>query len=219
MLKFQQDDSPVINDDKRAAIEQDAREQQDDFLTVSSRDSAVKRGTIVLAVLFAVGLAGVFIMVKKATPSSAAAGEPMEDAILQATVARMTGISQDQTDDMEQVVGRFYELSNITQVKVNELRKNPFILDRSLIGQAADLSGGDASMEAALAVRRRLQDKLKNFHLVGIMTSPQGNLCMIDDRVVRKGDALGEFAVVDVLDDGVVLSAQGMQFELKIAAE
>jgi hypothetical protein len=216
MMKFQEEQAALINDEKRAELMTDApapaASGQDDFLTVGSRDKAVKKGTIVLAILFAVGLAALVFMIKKSVPSSAAAGEEAQKKNLQAAMAQVLGIKKELAGDMQP--GLIYELSDVEkkQIKVSELKKNPFMLDKAGGEQAA--AGGEGG-EAAQPVRVVAQ--VNGLRLLGIMLSPTGNSCMINDRIVYKGDKVSGYQVLAINDDSVELSSQGTTVTLRIA--
>jgi preprotein translocase subunit SecG len=223
MLKFQEQESPLISDEKRAELMQkdasaDATGQDDDFLTVSSREQTVKRGTIVLAVLFIAGFAGLFLMIKKSAPVAATAAESTQEKALQAAVAQITGIKKELAGDMQTTV--IDELSNVEkkQIKVSELKKNPFMLDKTAAEKTAGTSeGGSPSVEAQALAQRRMETQVNGLRLLGIMQSPTGNSCMINDRIVYKGDRLDSFEVLAINDDSVELGSQGMNFTLRIA--
>ncbi len=224
MMKFQEEESPLISDEKRAELMQEgatgeALGHDNDFLTVSSREQTVKRGTIVLVVLFVAGFAGLFLMIKKSAPAAATAAESTQEKALQAAVAQITGIKKELAGDMQTSV--IDELSNVErkQIKVSELKKNPFMLDKAAVEKSVGTGsdGGSPSAEAQALAQRRMETQVNGLRLLGIMQSPKGNSCMINDRIVYKGDRINDFEVLAISDDSVELGSQGMTFSLRIA--
>jgi hypothetical protein len=53
--------------------------------------------------------------------------------------------------------------------------------------------------------------------LLTIMQSEQGNCCMIDDKILYKGDTIRDFKVVEVGDTSVKLESNGVDIELKLS--
>jgi hypothetical protein len=55
--------------------------------------------------------------------------------------------------------------------------------------------------------------------LQSIMRSPQGNRCMIDDKVLNSGDIINGWKVDMIADKSVELSADGSKIILTITSE
>jgi hypothetical protein len=106
-------------------------------------------------------------------------------------------------NSMDEIVNKFYEFSNVLQVQVNELVKNPFELElflASLRGKASS-EGKNLSIEAEMILRQQMKD----LQLWSIMQSEQGNCCMIDDKILYKGDTIKGFKVIEIGDSFVKL--------------
>jgi hypothetical protein len=115
----------------------------------------------------------------------------IEDAI-----SRVTGVSSQMKESTAEIVKKFYEFSDVFQVKVGELAKNPFLVE----GYLKDLKGDavvaqDPREQAELFKRQRLQQQASTLRLVSVMESGTGNSCMINDRFPRSGDKIEEFTV------------------------
>jgi preprotein translocase subunit SecG len=224
MLKFQQQESPLIDDDKRAELMNEAKEHavgqtggEEEFLTVSSRDKAVKKGTIILTILFVVGIAALVLMIKKVSPGTASATESSQDTVLKAAVAQITGIKKELAGDIQS--SKIYEMFDVDkkQIKVGDLKKNPFMLDKAVAETPAN-PAIDSATEAAAKEQRRLEAQAGNMRLLAIMVSPNGNSCMINDKIVYKGDKVNGFDVLAIADDSVELISQGTKITLRIVA-
>lgn len=224
MLKFQQEESPLINDEKRAELMQEtsgaeASEQADDFLTVASREQTVRRGTIILTAIFLAGFAALFLMIRKSTPGEASAGESAQTKTLEAAVAQITGIKRELAGDLPAAL--IDELSSVDrmQIKVDDLKKNPFMFDKVLGGNVMAAEETEAfSVEARTLVQQRMELHVNGLRLMGIMQSPTGNSCMINEKILHVGDTIEGFQILAINNDSVELSSQGISLILRIAA-
>ena len=57
---------------------------------------------------------------------------------------------------------------------------------------------------------------LSDLVLEGIMADKDANLAIINGRILKKNDRIGQFVVMEVGEDSVVLSNDDQQFELKL---
>ena len=80
------------------------------------------------------------------------------------------------------VVKKFYEFSDVGQVKVDELVKNSFNsrLDArySMLDSRYSILDGRES---------RIENQGDEMQLMSLMQSEQGNCCMIDDKILYEG--------------------------------
>jgi len=182
-------------------------EQEQDYLTVKSKANNVRRGTYMLAVLFGIGFLCLMLMIKKSTPQKAEADNTKAaEAQIEATLSRLTGIKTEFFNRMDGIVNKFYEFSNIQQIKVDELVKNPFERD-IFIG---DLTGRDeqkaADEDAVFLRHQQLKQKAKDLHLMSIIRSEQGNCCMINDKILYEGQTIEDFRIEQIGENFVKLA-------------
>ena len=100
--------------------------QQDDFLTVSGHGKKLQQSTIMLAALFVVAAGVVWFMVKKTTHATASAATSENQTQLETALAQLNTMQTEVNTQMDSVVGKFYQFSNVEQVEVDQLKKNPF---------------------------------------------------------------------------------------------
>jgi hypothetical protein len=114
---------------------------------------------------------------------------------------------------MDQILKKFYEFSNVFQVQVSELVKNPFELEMFLnnIRQQSDTQEHSPGIDARIIRQQRLIQKAKDMQLLCIMRSDQGNCCMIDGKIFYEGDIIKGFKVVKISNVFVVLEWLGEQ--------
>ncbi len=182
-----------------------------DFLTTAQHGKNLKHSTITLALLFTVGALCIWFMIKKTTPSAASAGTSTEEAQIESAIAQLTGIKTEMDTHVGQIVDKFYEFSEIEQIRVGELKKNPFEHELGIV----DLTGLDPGREILL--REEINRKSLGLQLWSIMASDEGGCCMINDKVLYVGDSLDGFTVKRITQRQVELDADGIPVILKMS--
>jgi preprotein translocase subunit SecG len=215
MLSFLRDqnsgDLPAKKPDAPAeAIQGDGAEnpQRQEFLTVASPGKRSRKSTILLAVLFIIGLLCLGYMIKKSTPQVvSAATEVTEETQLEAAVARLTGVKSEMFSGMDEIVRKFYEFSDVLQVKVGELVKNPFKLElvSANVKEEPRIEIKVPEIDVEMAHQQQIRQKAGEMKLLGIMQSDRGKCCMIGDKILYEGDYIKEFKVRQIGDNFVKL--------------
>lgn len=208
----------------------DAIEQ--DYIAVSTSASRVRRSTAVLAVLLVTGLGCVLYMVKKSSPHAAGAATAEANAVdIEREIIRITGAKSEIFERMDELVGKFNEFSEVPQVEVDELVKNPFELESFLANLSTDLTAAEPviRIDHEAIRRQKAQKQADGLKLTTIMRSDQRNCCMIDDKFLYQGDSIGDFTITKIesnfvkllWNDGADSSGSGKQVEiiLKLAEE
>ncbi len=192
------------------------KSQESEYLTVATKKKQVRKSTTLLAVLFIIGLLCLWFMIKKSTPKAASAGSvETEETLIETAINRLTGVKSKIFNRMDEIVKKFYEFSNVPQVKVNELAKNPFEVETF----SANLreNPGAEGIDAKKLWQQQLRYKSQGMQLLSIMQSNQGNCCMIDDRILYEGDTIRGFKVLQIGDNYVKLESDGVQITLKLS--
>ena len=199
------DDLPAEKAGGAPKTSEGSQQSNEDFVAVSTTPGGVRRSTAVLAVLLVAGLVCIWFMVKKTTPQSAgaASGDANSNDIEQA-IARITGAKTEIFGKMDDLVGKFNEFSDVPQVDVNELVKNPFEIETFVAGPTAEV-GAFEQVDHQAVRRRKAQEQADKLSLLTIMQSEGKNSCMIDSRFFYEGDAIGDFTITQVARDFVKL--------------
>jgi len=204
MLSFQREPDPGNG---TPAPEGNGGDQ--DYVTVKSKRDTVRRSTTVVVILFVVGLLGLWFMIKKSTPENALAQtDTTEETRIQTAISQLTGLKSEMLDKVDTVLTRLYEFSDVQQVEVGELAKNPFEME--IFGADADeplpLDGDVVDM---VAVRRqkagRLAAELNLQSIVHADTDQADNCCMINGEVLKAGGRIDDFEVRGITRAQVVL--------------
>jgi len=207
---------------KGAAEAQEADGNNQGYLSVATQQKDVRKSTIMLCVLFGVGLLCLFFMIRKSSPQSAGAsqlvGAGAEETQIEIAIARLTGVRSEMFEGIEEIVKKFYEFSEVRQVGADELVKNPFKTDRSLgdVKQASD-GGKKSDIDAQMLRRRRLQQQAKGMQLLSIMATDAGNCCMIDNKIFYEGDSIRDFKIVRIGSCFVKLASEDVEVILNLS--
>lgn len=171
--------------------------QQQEYLTVAAHGRRTRKSTTLLAVLFIIGLLCLWFMIKKSMPQSASAAVGKEETQVETAIARLTGVKSEMFKGMDEIVRKFYEFSDVLQVKVDELVKNPFQLELSLVDLRTKTDAEEKVSEVDVEGLRRqlIRQKAKELKLLSIMQSEQGNCCMIGSKILYEGDSIKGFHV------------------------
>ena len=192
------------------------KSQESEYLTVASQGKRVRKSTTLLAVIFIIGLLCLWFMIKKSTPQSASATSGnKEETLIESAITRLTGIKLEMFSRMDEIVGKFYEFSDVLQVKVNELAKNPFELETFLANLKEKPGAGE--IDAKKLWQQQIRYKSEGMQLLSIIQSNQENRCMIDDKILREGDSIQGFKVRQIGDNYVKLESDGVEIVLKLS--
>jgi hypothetical protein len=181
--------------------------QSQEYLTVAARNKSARRSTTLVAILFGIGLLCLGFMIKKSAPKTAAAAPVAEETKIEVAIARLTGASSEMFNRMDQIVKKFYEFSDVFQVQVSELVKNPFALETFLssLMTKVDAPKQEPSVDAEMVMQQQLRKQAKDLALLSIMQSDGGNCCMINDTILYEGDLIRCFKVAQIGDSFVTL--------------
>ncbi len=202
----------------KAPVDRDGtdKSQESEYLTVATQKKRVHKSTRLLAVLFIIGLLCLWFMIKKSAPKAASAGSvETEETLIETAIARLTGVKSKIFNRMDEIVKKFYEFSNVPQVKVNELSKNPFEVETFLATLRKKPGAGE--IDAKKLWQQQIRYKSESMQLLSIMQSNGRNCCMIDNKILYEGDSIEGFKVLQIGDSDVKLESDGVQIILKLS--
>ena len=182
--------------------------QEQEYLTVAAHGKRTRKSTMLLAILFIMGLLCLGYMIKKSTPKAAsAASDIAEETQLEAAVSRLTGVKSEMFNSMDEIVRKFYEFSNVLQVKVGELAKNPFKLElfSANVKEEPRIEIKVPEIDTEMVKQMQIRQKAKEMQLLSIMQSDRGDCCMIGDKILYEGDYIRDFKVRQIGDSFVKL--------------
>jgi preprotein translocase subunit SecG len=207
-LSTQKSNTAAGQTDSDAAKDAQAQGSSQEYLTVAAQNKNVRKSTMLVAVLFGIGLLSLWFMIKKSAPQTASASaDGVQETQISTAIARLTGVSSEMFSRMDQIVNKFYEFSNVLQVQVNELVKNPFEVEffLSRVKEKVDSQKNDIDIDSEIIRQERVRQKAKDLQLLTICQSEQGNCCMINDKILYEGDSIKEFGIAQIGDKFVKL--------------
>lgn len=209
MLSYLKDENQLPASSDMPDADQ-AATSTEDYLTVSGNSEKLRRSTMMVVIIFAVGALGLWLMVKKTTPAAASAEPSQNQVQLEAALAQLDSMQAEMDSQMNSVAGRFYQFNNVDQVGVDELKKNPFI--RKDVDSVSSSTGSQQIEQ----IQQEAQVISMGMELWSITATPKGMCCMIDDKVLYQGDAYRNMTVKSITEKTVTLEYKGSNVELKM---
>ncbi len=218
MLSFQKEDNNAATNPSQTAdtaAPQDGLTQQADYLTVSGHGKKLRQSTIALVLLFAVGAGGVWFMIKKTSPAAANAAPAQDSTQLEAALAQINTVQAEIDSEMNSVVNRFNHFNDVEQIGVDELKKNPFELETGIVPDESVADALEKNKQKELEAVA--QQKAGQLELWSITSTPKGNCCMINNKLLYIGDEISGLTVKSINKKTVVLDYSGISIELKMS--
>jgi preprotein translocase subunit SecG len=217
MLSYQKEEQngPAVRGTQTPETRQESSAaHSEDYLTVAGHKKRLKQSTIILIAVFVVGAFGVWMMIRKAVPSvaAAAAAAQKKDEVteIETAVAQLNGMQSEVSSQMKNVTARLNHLSEVGQIAVEDLRKNPFARVR-----LADQTNADDPMQKQFA-EEQTRRNAAGLQLWSITASPVGACCMINDKLLHLGDKIEGFSVREIRTASVIVEQNGIKVELKL---
>lgn len=213
MLNYLRDPNQELPAERQADA---AHQKEQDYLTVATKGKDVRRSTTILGVLFIIGLICLGVMIKKSAPQAAVAQTVnTEELQIETAIAKLTGVKAEMFNRMDEIVNKFYEFSDVFQVQVSELVKNPFQLENFLASLKAENNA--PTIDAGMILREQIKLKARDMKLYSVMQSEKGVCCMIDNKILYEGESIEGFVVKKISSDSVLLEMEGVEITLKMS--
>lgn len=185
---------------------------EQDYLVPENTGKRANRNTMVLLVLFFAGLLLLGFMVKRVDPLSAEAAMTDDSMQIERAVANLTGVQVEMDGKLNDAVRKISTLSDIKQVAVDELSKNPF--SHSLVRQITGIrTGGKVNKSTG----QTAVEKADELHLWTIVSSGKKRSCMINDKILYEGDNIMGLRVNHIAEDFVELVGQRTRVVLRMS--
>ncbi len=213
-----------------AALHDDSLNESAELLGLNgggeAKASRVPTGLILMAVVLAVAAGALYAMRLGGTSriKQDAGAISAENKIKQA-LATLVGQSTESEDrvpaeqrlpDTGAVIARFANDPTDKQVRVDQLKKNPFTMRRP------EFKENDAAIQQVSQQQyqrdqqmRKLRQEAESYVLQTVMNG-RTPMAVVSGKVVREGDRLGNFRVAAIETLSVMLTAQGNTYKLTL---
>lgn len=216
MLSFMKEDGnqkTASESSKLAETLNDVAEQEEikteDYLVPSASQKKVKYSTLILGVVFVVGVLSLFMMIKKSTPAQAQAGLSEQELKIESAIAKLTGSKTQMNGKMNDIVNMIASLSDVKQVQVDELKKNPF--------SSRNAFKGSVSKPGFISNLVNKKSSSKGLKLWSIMESDHEKSCMINGKILKENDTVESYTVEKIGNGFVDLVSDKTSLTLRIA--
>ena len=196
-----------------------APKDEKDILTVATKGKDVRRSTTILGVLFILGLVCLGIMIKKSAPQAAVAktNTNTEEKQIEESIRKLIGLKDEMFIKMDEIVDKFYEFSDVFQVEVDQLVKNPFQLESLINTLNKNLDDDTPMIDASMIVMEEVKHRARGMKIYSIMESEKGVCCMIDNKILYEGNEINDFVVKKINNDNVILEMEGIEITLEMS--
>lgn len=179
---------------------------------VGDGPKARNNGFLVLVALVALGGAGVYLMKMRAVPQSAQASAEVKKA--NDTINKFLSDSGGNMNSMKEMlkktekdVAAFLNYQNIPQVKLDQLKNNPFQIEAP--------KEGDPNREKTEDARRRAEEKRKvledaqKLKLQSVLANVRVPTCMINGKTYTIGNEIEFGFTIESMEPGSVMIKRG----------
>jgi hypothetical protein len=162
-----------------------------------------------VVILIGIGVVCLWFMIRKSRPQAASAQQADEEAKIESAITRLTGVRAEMATKINEIVRKFDEFSDVLQVEVTELSKDPFDAQPYMKDIPEEIpTEVDDAAKAAMLRRRKMQESARQLKLISVMQSDGSSSCMINDAILREGDLVGDFRITAIGRDFVQLTWQ-----------
>ncbi len=229
--------NPPLGGDLSGAAEEQVFDERELGLAVGPNrlKASLSRANLVLFGLFLAGVALVaFMSLRKGPQSTTAAEQQAEknahsaiDRFLQsqspaagptapAAQGRSGGLGKFM-EDTRGLVEMFFNFTSKKQVPLEDLKTNPF----RFASAKPEADPKSVQEQQAAEARAKLVETVKadfaRLKLQTIVNGPAGKTAMINSSVVKVGDTISQFKVVDIRPRQVLLTREDIEFTLEIS--
>jgi len=204
--------STVTDQDSKANKEKKDDPNNREYLAPAIQEKNVKQTTILFSALFVAGLLCLWFMIHKSSPQSANAQVLNNDLQIEAAIAQATGIKTELSSGMDDIVKKFNEFSQVNQISLAELEKDPFVHEKfysnfnNILSELEEENNDITSSDS----------QLHQMQLKSVIQTEFGNCCMIGDKVLYKDDHINGYKIEHIGQSQVELSRNDEKMILTI---
>jgi hypothetical protein len=204
-----------------------ASEEEYDSSAVATEEAAPQRGALMLLMgIIIIGGGGLLIMRQRTGPTSVAASPAAKEAQNEVNAFLVDGgknLNQmrDLLANTEKVVEQFLAYPSVRQVTVEQLKTNPFLVQKPETPKTVDPTGEQARL-AAIAKEKEKEEITKaagQLQLQSILWSDPDAICMVSGRAYGKGQVVQGFTIENIDRNSVTVRKGEYRFRLSMSKE
>ncbi|MBN2064459.1 MAG: hypothetical protein JW745_06630 [Sedimentisphaerales bacterium] len=201
------------DDIKATPATAETQEPADDDMSYAISSKSSSRNTYILLTVCVLAIVGVWLAgLAHKTPADEQDSKSDKVSKLDIALAKLVGVKN--TADSELLVNAFYELPGGKQVKLDELNKNPFVLQEKIKEESQQ---DDLNIAQKVLREKQLNSEAGSLKLNSIMKGPNGNFCMINGEIYKVGDKVTDsFKIKQIEMNKVVLEADDYTCQLEL---
>jgi len=214
-----------------APLQQDVPFGQDDLFAAAPgpaparprrRRRHLDRGNLLLAGLFAAGIACVYLLSLSGGPEKASAETQRAEKEVQVAIAMMNDPKSLAMGKAQGIVDSFYYEARQRQVPLKDLAGNPSIYrepeatEPKVIETPGGVTVPDPAVEAANRNAAEMMEIGRKLRLQSVLKGPGGTAAMIDNNVLTAGQTISGWTVESIQAHRVVLRWKDRTLELEM---
>jgi hypothetical protein len=195
-------------------------QEETEFVTPTAK-KPINQTAMMLFGILTIGAAGLWVMNARTAPQAARAASDPQIVAAQSTITEFmqkgksnVSLLRKLLDSTAQIVEQF-KFSPVVQVPLSELKANPFHFATAKPAAADDSS--DVAKKRKEAERLAIQTSVRALKLQSLVIRPNHKACMINNVLYQEGEAVDDFTVESITNEGVVVKNGPYRFRLQIA--
>ncbi|MEI8194817.1 MAG: hypothetical protein WCI73_02795 [Phycisphaerae bacterium] len=209
------DDFKMTDDDVQMplGVGSEAGESQEILFTPEKKPR--NGATLALIGIFAAGIAAIYLLGMQHKPRSADAAPSEQEVKVDSAIEALLSKSSDQgkLDNLYKNTERLVTLFREAPDTGTTLRDNPFVRSSTHQEPLLQAASGSVADQERL---RRAAESFAGLKLESVMMSKNLSAAMINHKIVTVGAKVGEFTVLAIESERVLLGFGSTQFELKV---
>lgn len=185
--------------------------------------SPVLRDNIVLVLLFAAGVGGVFVLSLHKNPPLVNQDQKKVEAQVDAAILRLnsTDASTIAGQSSQKVLDDFDKRSTMPQIALKDLKKNPYMFVSPRLAGAISPAGGDApavdlEQKAREQSLEKVNETFRQMRLQSVMMGRDGATAIVSNNLLTVGQQFQGFTVKSITARSVVLAWHEREFILSM---
>jgi hypothetical protein len=182
---------------------------------------AFKQGNLPLVVLFAAGLACVYILSLRHGPAKASAQQQADEIRVESALAQLRGLSGESKTKPRTaaaLVNTFHYETKQRQIPMDQMKGNPFEC-KFMRAEPVQLGAAAAESDKSPADTARYEEAMaavKQLRLQSILVGSQGATAMISGNLLTEGQVIRGWTVSKIQPRSVTLTWKDETYELKM---